>query len=65
MLKNWLGKNVATEQLLDVAIDSNNALHPLDFLTIVSYFIYCWSKKYTTVQYCHDELEMNHTTCVD
>lgn len=36
----------------------------LDFRTVVN-FIYCWSKEYTTVKFCKDELEVNHNTCVD
>lgn len=28
-------------------------------------FIYCWSKEYTSVKFCEDELNMNHNTTVD
>jgi transposase-like protein len=28
-------------------------------------FIYCWSKKLTTIEFCEQELEINHNTTVD
>lgn len=36
----------------------------LDFRTAIC-FIYLWSKEYTSVKFCKEELGMSHCTCVD
>jgi transposase-like protein len=50
----------------DVGIRSSNWLENsrLAFITIVR-FIYCWAKELTSINWCEEELDMNHNTTVD
>ncbi|CAI6370217.1 unnamed protein product [Macrosiphum euphorbiae] len=60
----WCCSKRECRQYAPLRADNFLASSRLDYETIVM-FIYCWSKEYTSIMFCKEELNMNHNTTVD